>query len=252
MSVNCGASVTDTFTVSVVGDPTSLSRTVNCADVDFSWTNPSGNAAATSYNLEYKETSAGAWTSASPTDTLTSHTLNSLPNGTYEWRLTGSKATCNSNVVTGGNFTITASMTPPTLTNESITCSQVTFNWTAGAGSTEILRVYDDAGCTNMVHEKTSATTGYTGELSNGNYYWKVFTSDGTCEVGSSSRGPFNVNGILDATSLAVSTTACNTSVDFSWVNSGGSTTFSLEYSTDGTFGTGVTTVPINRYINNT
>ena len=115
-----------------------LTLTPGNQEIDASWTLPAGGT-PTGYDLDYKLSSASAWTDASHTGTGRTATIDSLTNGSeYNVRVRAKTATDN------GDWSVTESATPrdppPAFSSASVNGTKltITFNETLG-GATNLV-----------------------------------------------------------------------------------------------------------------
>ncbi len=170
------------------GSPIGLtSSAVTTTGASISWTAVSG---ATSYDVEYKLSSASTWTNAATGTASVSVALSGLASGSlYDWRV---RANCagGSSAYTQAQFTTVSDVTcnaPAGLSSSAVTTSGATVSWTAvsGANSYDVdYKLNSSATWINAATATTSTSVALSGLTAGSLYDWRVRTN---CTGGSSS-----------------------------------------------------------------
>ena len=219
-------------TIVPCGVPTGLaSSAITTTGATVSWTAVSG---AISYNLQYKASSASAWTTVSVTNI--SKALTGLTAGTaYSYQVQTVCASGSSAYSTASTFTTTAQAVcgvPGGLASSAITSSGATVSWTAVAGATSYNLQYKISSATAWTTVSvTTASKSLTGLSTGTTYNYQVQT---VCASGTSAYST--------AASLATTSTGCGvagglaasaittTGATVSWTAVAGATAYSLQY----------------------
>jgi hypothetical protein len=168
-------------TVTPCDAPTGLgSSNITASGATVSWAAVSG---ASSYTVEYKEQSAGTWTTAASATTSTSVNLDGLLGNTlYDWRV---RTNCSGNQSSFSAAQFTTLAPPPCdaptgLNSSNITSSSATVSWTAVSGAVSYTVDYKrqvDANWTTAASATTSTSVNL-GSLSASTLYdWRVRTN---------------------------------------------------------------------------
>ncbi|MDR1877274.1 MAG: fibronectin type III domain-containing protein [Flavobacteriaceae bacterium] len=170
---------------------------------------------AQSYTVEYKISTASAWTVATSNLTTNTYILSGLVAGaSYNLRV---KANCSSSASSGytmSNFTTLLCGTPSDLSVSNITDKGATLKWTAVSGAKSYTVEYKtSAASTWTVATSTLATNTYTlsGLTDNTTYNWRVKTN---CFSSGSSGSSEYANGSDFITSVYCISKGQNTSME--------------------------------------
>ncbi len=218
-------------TLSACNAPAGLgSSAITTTTATVSWGAVTG---ATSYNLQYKATSASTWTTVSVAGT--SSNLTGLTAGTsYQFQVQTVCSGGSSSYSTASTFTtLTACGVPASLTASAITTSGATLSWGAVTGATSYNLQYklSSASTWNTINVSTTSSS-VAGLASSSTYNYQVQT---VCSSGSSAYSTASsfttsaaptcgVPGSLAATSITTS------GATLSWGVVTGATSYNLQY----------------------
>ena len=176
-----------TSAVPVCNAPSGLSASsITTTSATVSWTAVSG---AVSYDVDYKLTSSGTWTSAAVATTSTAVAISGLTASTvYDWRVRtncsfGSSGYSAAQFTTNAVFVCNA---PAGLTASSITTTGATVSWTAVSGAVNYdvdYKLTSSGTWTNAATATTSVSVAISGLTAATVYDWRVRTN---CSSGSS------------------------------------------------------------------
>ena len=155
-----GQTATTTFNLNCAppacGDPTGLSS--SSIDNNNETVSWSAVANAVSYDVDYKLPSSGTWTNAATATASTSVNITGLTQGTiYDWRVRANCPTGSGNYV-AAQFTTTAPCIAPTGLTSSTTSSSATVGWSAVGGANNYDVDYSLAGQNAWVSAATATT----------------------------------------------------------------------------------------------
>src|SRR5688572_26138033 len=172
MSFNLSLTATTTATCGTPGSLSSSSITSTGATIN--WSTVSG---ATSYNLRYRVTGTGTWTTVSTT--ATSYVLTGLLSSTsYEYSAQAVCTSVSGNYSANSTFSTSTSPTcgtPGSLTATSITTTGANIGWGAVTGATTYNLRYRPTGTSTWTTVSTGGTSfGLTGLLSSTTYEYSV------------------------------------------------------------------------------
>ena len=197
-----------------------------------SWNAVSG---ATNYTVQYKVSTATAWTTAGTTSAAT-YNLSGLSASTaYQWQVKtdcsgySASASFTTGSSGGGNGTCNP---PANLASSSITTTSAVVSWGAVSGATNYTVQYKLASASSWTTVgSTSTTSMMLGNLSAGtNYNWQVKASCSAYAAVQSFTTQSNSGGSCTApTSLATSNIG-NTSAVLSWAAIIGATSYTVQY----------------------
>lgn len=170
------------------GAPSGLTASsITTTSATVGWTAVSG---ASSYNVDYKLSSASAWTNAATSTTATSVGLTGLTSGsTYDYRVRSNCSGDSSSAYTSAQFTTTStsSCTVPSGLTSSVTTTGATVSWSAASGATSYdadYKLNTSSAWTNAATATTATSVTLSGLTSATLYDWRVRTN---CSAGSSS-----------------------------------------------------------------
>ena len=206
--------------------PTTLNNSVTNTASTLTWSGTSST-----YNLQYKISSASAWTTVSNV-TSPYNLLNLSTCVAYDWKIQGVCATNTSAYISGTSFTTTGCVTPcndPSLLSFSVTNTASTLTWSGTSASYNLQYKLGTATTWTTVSNVTSPYN-----LSNlaacSAYNWQI---QGVCATNTSAYvvgANFNTSGCVspcnDPSLLSFSVT--NTASTLTW--SGTSTSYNLQY----------------------
>ncbi|HSK13957.1 MAG TPA: M12 family metallo-peptidase, partial [Phnomibacter sp.] len=155
---------------------------ITTASATLSWSTVSG---ASSYAVDYKQSSSSTWINISSNTTSTSVSLSGLSiNTSYDWRVRANCGSANSTYGQAQFSTLAACATPAGLSTTDITISSATLSWTAVSGALH----YDvdhktsaAATWTNLASATTATTISLTDLVPSTTYNWRVRA---TCTAG--------------------------------------------------------------------
>jgi hypothetical protein len=216
------------------GVPASLTTTaITTSAATLNWAAVTG---ATSYNIQYKVSTATTWNST--TSSTTSKSLTGLLSGTtYQWQVQSVCSGGTSTYATAVTFTTTAATncgTPANLTSTATT-NTATLNWTAVTGATSYNIQYKTNAAS--VWNTTTSTTNsksLSGLLAATTYQWKV---QSVCSAGTGTYSTTATFTTLAASSCGipvnpVSTAITASSATLSWTVVSGATSYNVQYKT--------------------
>ncbi len=212
--------------------PTGLtSSSISSTGATVSWNAASG---ASSYNLQYKATSASTWTTVSVSGS-TSKALTGLTAGTsYNFQVQTVCSSGSSGYSTAATFTTTGSCgTPASMASSSVTTNSATISWGAVSGATTYNLQYKTSSGSTWTTVSTSSTSyGLTGLAAGTTYNCQV---QSVCSSGSSaytSVGSFTTLTGCGTPASMVSSSVTTNSATISWGAVSGATTYNLQYKT--------------------
>ena len=227
-------SAANTFTTTTgcgaAGSPTV--STITTSGATLSWGAVTG---ATSYNLEYKTSSATSWTTVSVTSAT--YNISGLTAGTtYDYQV--------ATVCSSGTSTYSSPSTFTTLSNcgmtsnvaaSAITSSTATVSWTAVSGATSYTLEYKLGSSSTWSTFSLSGTSVNFSSLSPGTTY--NFAVQTVCSSGTSAYTTASSFTTLTSTSCGVPTGLTSSSITtgsatVSWSAVSGATSYNLEYKT--------------------
>jgi hypothetical protein len=148
---------------------------VTFTTADLSW---SALAGATSYDVDYKTSSAATWTTAAVGTTATSVSLTGLTQSTlYDWRVRATCAAGTSNYTTAQFSTVISCVASTGLSTTSITSSSAVLNWATVPGASNYTVEYRlSTSSTWTVAAAANTTTSFnlTGLTASTAYAWRV------------------------------------------------------------------------------
>ena len=212
------------------GNLSTSNVTANAATL--SWNAVSG---ATNYTVQYKISTASAWTTAGTT-TAATYNLSGLSASTaYQWQV---KTDCSgysasASFTTGSSGGGNGSCNPPAnLASGSITTTSAVVSWGAVSGATNYTVQYKLASASSWTTVGSTSTTSLMlGNLTAGtNYNWQVKAScSGYSAVQSFTTQSNNGGSCAAPTSLAT-TNISNSSAVLAWAAVSGATSYTVQY----------------------
>jgi len=214
---------------SLASPPTSLNTTnITSSSATLNWTAAPSSA---SYTVQYKLSTAAAWTSAGSTSSTTKNITGLTANSNYAWTV---KADCSAfapdaNFVTTGTSGCPA---PTNLSTSNITQTGALFNWAAVPGATGYTVQYKTAAGTTWTSANATTTSfNISGLTASTGYVWQVKAS---CSSGYSTQVTFVTPGTtgcaaplnLNATNIT------STGATLSWSVVQGATGYTVQYKT--------------------
>jgi hypothetical protein len=210
------------------------SNGITTSSATVSWTAVSG---ASSYQVEYKLSTASTWTVLTSSTTATNANITSLAEGTlYDWRV---RANCDSSVgnYSQAQFTTSVSVTcgsPTNLTSSNITTTSATISWSAVSGASNYqVEIKVSSASTWMVLATTlSSTSASISGLSEGTIYdWRIRANcSGTESNYSQAQFTTIGNPTCDAPTGLISSNITTTSASVSWSAVSGASNYRVEY----------------------
>ena len=227
---NYGASPSASITSGVApAAPTNLvAGTSTTTQIPFTWT---GTTGATSYNLTYQIGSGAVTTVTGLTSSST--TLTALSPGTvYNFAVDS----VNAYGVSSGASTVisgTVSPAPTGLSASSATLNGLSVSWSPTVGAVSYNLSYRLSGGSYSTLPSTTSTTYNVNSLSPGSVYDFYLTA--TNDYGTSAASSSITYGTVSpAPTGLVASNASTSSVDLSWTNSTGATSYSVSYQASG------------------
>jgi hypothetical protein len=207
--------------------PTSLStNNITSSSATLSWAPVSG---ATSYQAQYKLSSASTWTTASATS-ATSITISGLtPGAAYMWAV---KADCSpySSSVSFSTSGTTGCAVPTQLTSSGISQSGVTLSWSPVSGATGYTVQYKTSAATTWTTANATASSiAISGLAAGTNYVWQVKANCSAYSTQASfttTSGTTGCNAPVNLSSTGISASAAT----LIWSAVTGATGYTVQY----------------------
>ena len=235
------------------GTPTGLTATaITQSGATLNWTAVSG---ATSYNVQWKATSASTWNTISGITAATYNLTGLAASTSYSFQVQGNCNGTLSSYSTATTFTTAATAscgTPSGLTATAITQTAATLSWTAVGGSSSYNLQWKAASAStwNTISGITAATYNLSGLAASTSYNFKVQANcNGTLSAYSAASTFTTAAAASCGTPTGLTTTSVTqNSATLTWTAVGGSTSYNLQWKTAAASTWNTTNVTSNSY----